>query len=114
MPSATSADNAGTETTSSQRTVIGDLARGALAETEADGETVKMTVLHELYRHQPAVSLEDVLELNVLIAAPEPGPLEERVAAVLTEAVAQHDSWTDTPQAPSASESTSVPTTEGH
>ena len=114
MPSATSAGNAGTETTSSQQTAIDDLVRGALVETEADGETVKTAVLHALYRQQPAVSLEDVLELNVLVAAPEPGPLEERVAAVLAEAVAQHDNWTDTPQAPPAGESTSVPATEGH
>lgn len=114
MPSATSAGNAGTETTSNQHIVVGDLVRGALAETEADGEAVKTAVLHALYRHHPAVSLDDALELNVLVATPEPGPLEERVATVLTEAIAQHDSWTETPQAPPASEDTFVPATEGH
>ncbi|MGN8215854.1 hypothetical protein [Halococcus salifodinae] len=114
MPSTTSASNAGTETTSSPQIGIRDHVLAALAGTDGDGESVKTTVLHELYRQQPAVSLEDVLELNVLVTAPEQGPLEERVAAVLTEAIAQHDSWTDIPQAPPASEDTSVPATEGH
>lgn len=101
------------ETASNRRTVVRDHALAALAETDADSETVKATVLRELYRQQPAVSLEDVLELNVLVAVPEPGPLDERVAAVLTEAVAQHDGWADT--APAAlTENTSLSVTEGH
>lgn len=114
MPFVTSTGNAGIETTSSQMTAICGLVREEIAETEVDGEAVKTAVLHALYHQQPAVSVEDVLELNVLVPAPEPGPLEERVATVLTEAIAQHDSWTDTPQAPPASENTSEPITEVH
>jgi hypothetical protein len=102
------------EVASNRRTAIYDHALVVLAETDADGEVVKTTVLRELYRQQPTVSLEDVLELNMVVAVPEPGPLAERVDAVLSEAVAQHDSWTDTPQAPPASENTSIPATEEH
>jgi hypothetical protein len=102
------------ETVSNRRTAIRDRALAALADADTDSETVKATVLRECYRQQPSVSFEDVLELNAVVAVPEPGPLKERVATVLTEAIAQHDSWTDTPQAPPASENTSEPVTEAH
>jgi hypothetical protein len=102
------------ETASNRQTTIRVHALAALTDTDADSETMKATVLREYYRQQSSVSLEDILELNTVVAAPEPGPLEERVAAVLTEAIAQHDSWTDTPQAPPASENASEPVTEAH
>ena len=102
------------ETASNRHTSIRDRALAALTDADTDSETMKATVLREYHRHHSSVSLEDVLELNTVVTAPEQGPLEERVATVLTEAIAQHDSWTDTPQAPPASENTSVPATEGH
>jgi mannitol-specific phosphotransferase system IIBC component len=103
-----------TETVSNRQTTIRVRALAALTDAGADSETMKATVLREYYRQQSSVSLEDVLELNTVVTAPEQGPLEERVATVLTEAIAQHDSWTDTPQAPPASENTSESVTEVH
>lgn len=114
MSSSTHAADTGTETAKNRRTTIRDCALAALTDADTDSETMKATVLREYYRHRSSVSLEDVLELNTVVAAPEQGPLKERVAAVLTEAIAQHDSWTDTPQAPPASENTSEPVTEAH
>lgn len=106
-----SSHTADSETGSNQRAAVRDHALAALADTHADGEIVKVTVLRELYRHHPAVTLEDTLELNVVVAAPEPGPLDECVDTVISEAVAQLDGWVDTASAV-LGENTSLPATE--
>ena len=103
-----------TETASNHRAAVRDHALAALAGTDADGETVKATVLREVHRQQPSVSLEDTLELNVAVSVPESGPLSERVDAVLSETVEQRGDWANTPLADGGNENTSGPATEVH
>lgn len=61
--------------------------------THTDGESVKATVLRELHRQHPAIALEDILELSVLIAVPEADTVSECVDGVLDEALDQYDAW---------------------
>lgn len=84
---------AGTETASNRRTAVRDHALAALANTSADNEAVKATVLRELHRQHPAMALEDILELSVSIAVPEGDTVRECVDDVLKEAITQHDAW---------------------
>ena len=113
MSSSTHAADTKTGAAKNHRAVVRDHALAALAETNADGEAVKATVLRELYRQQPTISLEDTLELNAVVKPPEAGPLDERIGTVLSEAVEQYDDWTTTSTAP-AGDNTSVPATEDH
>jgi rRNA maturation endonuclease Nob1 len=104
---------ADTETASNRRAAVRDHALAAVAETDADGETVKTAVLRELYRQHPAIALEDVLELNVLIAVPEDNTVREYVDDVLDTALDQHDAW-ETVESHSESARAGIPATEEH
>ena len=73
---------------SSRRATVRRHAREALPnQSGADGESVKETVLKAMYRHHPEIALEDVLELNALVSAPESGSSEERIDTVLASAL---------------------------
>ena len=104
------------EPANNHRAVVRDHALAALSGTDADGETVKTTVLREFYYQQPSVSLEDILELNVVIAAPDPesGSLSECVETVLSETVEQRGDWANTPLADGGNKNISGPATETH
>ena len=84
-------DNAGH--TLIDRPNVRDHALAALADTPADGETVKATVLRELHRQHPAMALEDILELSVSIAIPEADTARGCVDSVLDEAIDLYDTW---------------------
>lgn len=58
---------------------------------KADDKSVKETVLEALYRYHPEIDLEDVLELNVLISAPENVSTTEQIDTVLTSVGEQAD-----------------------
>jgi hypothetical protein len=100
-----------TETASNRRTAVRNHALAALADTPADGEAVKATVLRELHRQHPAMALEDILELSVSIAIPEADTVRECVGNVLDEAIDQHDAW-QTAESPSKSARAIIPATE--
>jgi hypothetical protein len=92
---------------------IRDRALAELAETDADGKSVKATVLYELHRQHPAMTLEDILELGVSIAVPEADTVRECVDTVLSEAIDQHDAWRIAESA-SQSARAGIPATEEH
>lgn len=100
-----------TATGGNRRTAVRDHALAALAETDTDSETVKATVLHELHRQHPAMTLEDILELSVSIAVPEADTVRERIDTVLDEAIDQHKAW-QTGESSSESAKAGVPVTE--
>jgi hypothetical protein len=111
MSSSTHATDADSEIGSTRRTAVRDHALAALADTPADGEAVKATVLRELHRQHPAMALEDILELSVSIAIPEAGTVRECVNSVLDEAIDQHDAW-QTAESPSESARADIPAPE--
>lgn len=111
MSSSTHAADTRTESAKNLRAAVHDHALAALSGTDIDGETVKTTVLREFHRQQDGMSLEDILELSVVVEAPEAGPLDERIETVLSETVEQHGDWTTS--SPPAGENTSVAATEG-
>jgi len=114
MTSTPHATDAKTEPADNQHTTVRDHALAVLAGSDVDGGTVKTTVLREFHRQQTDISLEDILELNAAVAAPETGPLTERVETVLSKAVEEHNDWETTSLTDNPSESTSVPATETH
>lgn len=70
---------------STSRAVVRGEARETLSDSSgSSSEPVKETVLEALYRHHPEVDLEDILELNVLIPAPEDASPIDQIDAVLT------------------------------
>lgn len=92
---------------SSYRATVRRHACEALSDqSHPDSESVKETVLQVLHRHHPEIALEDVLELNVLVSPPESGSFEERVDAVLIDALEQSET-------PSTNEPGSTPGTRG-
>lgn len=113
MPSSIHATdtNAETETASNRRAAVRDTTLAALADTPADGEIVKATVLRELHRQHPALALEDILELSVSVAVPETDTVTESVDGVLDTALDQHDAW-QTTESHSRSEGAGIPATE--
>lgn len=112
MSSSTHAADTRIESAKNHRAAVHDHALAALSDTDADGETVKTTVLRELYRQQDGVPLEDILELNAVVEVPETGSLDERIEMILSETVEQHGDWT-TSSPPPAGENTSGPATDG-
>lgn len=58
-------------------------------------ETVRTTTLRALYQHHPRVTLEDVLELRVLLDGPvqREMPVCEQVDAVLKTALSELTKW---------------------
>jgi rRNA maturation endonuclease Nob1 len=111
MSSSPPTTNADTDTESNRRAAIRDHALAALVETDADGKTVKTTVLRELHRQHPAMTLEDILELSVSIAVPEADTVRECIDSVLDEALDQHDMW-QTTESSSESARVGLPATE--
>jgi hypothetical protein len=106
-----SAHAADTETASNRRAAVRDRALAALADTHADGEAVKATVLRELHRQHPTMALEDILELSVSIAAPEAETVRECVDSVLDEAINQYAAW-QTAESPPESTRADIPAPE--
>jgi hypothetical protein len=104
-------DNAGH--TLIDRPSVRDRALATLAETDADGESVKATVLRELHRQHPAMTLEDILELSVSIAVPEMDTVRECVDSVLDESIDQHDAW-QIAESASQSARAGIPAAEEH
>lgn len=83
-----------------ERTVSGDTSgsicratvRHHARETLSDqpgisSKPIKETVLEAMYRQHPEIGLEDVLELNALIPAPEGESTEGQINAVITNAL---------------------------
>lgn len=63
-------------------------AREALSDqSKANSQPVKETVLEAMYRQHPEIGLEDVLELNALLPAPESESTEMQIDAVITSAL---------------------------
>lgn len=62
-------------------------------------EAVRTTTLRALYQHHPHVTLEDVLELRVLIDGPgqQETSVEEQIDAVLETAFSELTKWNTTP-----------------
>ena len=99
-------------TTQGIQTIRSQILR-ALDTTALDSSEVKGAVLQEYRRQHPAVSLDDILELNTMISVPEANAIGEQAESVLSQAIKHHTKWMGQPSTQEVSDARNASIAEG-